>query len=159
MPSGSNSCERSTVWHVESRSGQQPKPWLVLVPVSREDAKDRAVATSSMRSIHRLLPRHLICVVVVVVVAAAVVVVVVVVVVVAAVVVVVVVVVVVAVVVVVVVVVLLLLVLLLMPKILHDPQHPTYSTSCYPLPRNPLISMLHLHEVMQDLGHSRKPFF
>ena len=49
--------------------------------------------------------------------------------------------------------------ILLMPKILHDPQHPTYSTSRYPLPRSPLISMLHLREVMQDLGHSRKPFF
>ena len=46
-----------------------------------------------------------------------------------------------------------------MPKILHDPQHPTYSTSRCPLPRSPLISMLHLREVMQDLGHSRKPFF
>ena len=61
--------------------------------------------------------------------------------------------------VVVVVVVVLVLVLLLMPKFLHDPQHPTYSTSHYPLPRSPLISMLHLREVMQDLGHSRKPFF
>ena len=59
----------------------------------------------------------------------------------------------------VVVVVVLVLVLLLMPKFLHDPQHPTYSTSHYPLPRSPLISMLHLREVMQDLGHSRKPFF
>ena len=46
-----------------------------------------------------------------------------------------------------------------MPKILHDPQHPTYSTSRYPLPRSPLISMLHHREVMWDLGHSRKPFF
>ena len=59
----------------------------------------------------------------------------------------------------VVVVVVLVLVLLLMPKFLHDPQHPTYSTSHYPLPRSPLISMLHLREIMQDLGHSRKPFF
>ena len=45
-----------------------------------------------------------------------------------------------------------------MPKILHDPQHPTYSTSRCPLPRSPLISMLHLREVMQDLGIRASPF-
>ena len=41
-------------------------------------------------------------------------------------------------------------------EILHDPQHPTYSISRFPFPRSPLISMLHAHGVMQDLG---KPVF
>ena len=53
---------------------------------------------------------------------------------------------------VVVIVVLVLVVILLMPKILHDLGHRTYLTWQCPFPRNPSVSMLHRHGVMQDFG-------
>ena len=41
----------------------------------------------------------------------------------------------------------------------HDSQHRTYAVSQYPLPANPLISMLHPHEVRQKFWHLRTPLF
>ena len=42
-------------------------------------------------------------------------------------------------------------------KIPHDLDHRTYLTSNCPFPRNPLVSRLHRHGVMQDFGHSHRP--